>query len=105
MHEGFFGPEVRYSWNGTGKLESGDHENVLAQFGFVVTHSQLGREKIFTDYLKSTPAVQSASMPMPMPIGAHQQLYQQVNAFGSFIVSNLYIPCQTLICRFKASHC
>ena len=56
----FFGPEVRYFWKGTGKLETGDHENVLAQIGFVVTHSQLGREKIFTDYLKSTTAVQSA---------------------------------------------
>ena len=63
MHEGFFGPEVRYFWKGTGKLETGDHENVLAQIGFVVTHSQLGREKIFTDYLKSTPALQSAEAP------------------------------------------
>ena len=49
MHEGFFGPEIRYFWKRTGKLETGDHENVLAQIGFVVTHSQVGREKIFTD--------------------------------------------------------
>ena len=84
MHEGFFGPEVRYSWMCTGKLETGDHENVLAQIGFVVTHSQLGREKIFTDYLKSTPAVQSASI--DIYIDAQQQLYQKVNAFGSFNV-------------------
>ena len=80
MHKGFFGPEVRYIWKRTGKLETGDHENVLAQIGFVVTHSQLGREKIFTDYLKATAAVQSASRRSPTTI------YQQVNAFGSFNV-------------------
>ena len=74
MHEGFFGPEVRYFWKGTGKLETGDHENVLAQIGFVVTHSQLGREKIFTDYLKSTPAVQSAARRSPTTISTRNCL-------------------------------
>ena len=80
MHKGFFGPEVRYFWKGTGKLETGDHENVLAQIGFVVTHSQLGREKIFTDYRSQINTCCARC------IGAHQQLYQQVNAFGSFNV-------------------
>ena len=61
MHEGFLGPEVRYIWKRTGKLETGDHENVLAQIGLSLHTVNWGEKRSSqTTDLKSTPAVQGA---------------------------------------------